>query len=68
MDLPFGLFCFHSQLHFISASTFCQDEDLDFEDFLAHGCNYIAIFNVDDYFNLLIFCQEEHLCFVAYKI
>lgn len=60
-DHPYGFVCFLSDFEFTEALLFCQNHDLDVLDFTLHGANYIAVFSVDDFLQLLSFCEEEAL-------
>lgn len=69
MDIihAFGLFCFEDHQTFLIALDFCDEENLQVHHFVAHSKDYLTVFTWEDYYCLLIFCQEEHFCFVAYK-
>lgn len=63
---PVGFVSFAFNNDFVDAIMFCQNENLDVLDFQLHGSQYIAVFDIQDIFRLVFFCEEEALNFVKY--
>ncbi len=60
---PYGLIAFRSNLEFVDCLFFCQSNDFDVTDFSFYGFDYIAVFSVNDFWNLFFYCDHN-----AYQI
>lgn len=63
---PYGFLCFFYNFDFRDAIEFCTENNIDCTDFSFHGCEYIAVFSVHDFFALVQFCENEALDFVKF--
>ena len=55
---PFGFVCFLSKFEFTEALLFSQNNNLDVLEFPLHGLNFIAVFPANDFFALVLFCED----------
>lgn len=65
---PFGFLCFVLHSDFTQALEYCQNSNIDCTDFTLHGSDYIVVFKVQDFFNLVQYCDDEALQYVKFVL
>lgn len=55
LQCPCAFIGLESHIQFTEALIFCQDENIDVLEFMLNGLEYIAVFSVDGYGNLISF-------------
>ena len=66
IEHPYGFLCFLSNFEFTDTLIFAHKNNCDVKQFSFFGLNFIAVFSVQDFYNLADFCEEEALNYVKY--